>query len=101
MFNKEQIKYLEDFTSAKGLSHSGYVELCQLLNPCVTLLKNICNIFGHDREPPYTCPPCIKLFFRSIRKAVCPAISITPKILWGNLRTYLRSEASIDSLVSN
>ena len=44
--------------------------------------------------------PPIRLFFRSIRKAVCSAISITPKWIWDNIQDYLRFGTGLEELVS-
>ena len=89
---------LEDFTnSEKGMDRDGYLELKRnYQNPCISLLVKIC-----DRQlPPYRCPEIVRSFFRSIRKAVCPAITITPTILWGYLRIYL-DDGKNEALVIN
>ena len=48
----------------------------------------------------YRCPEIVRSFFRSIRKAVCPANTITPTILWGYLRIYL-DDGKNEALVIN
>jgi hypothetical protein len=95
LLNRIQVKYIEEFTSREGLSRAGLIELMKINNPCMDLLKSICS----NLIEPFLCPPAISSFYRSIRKAVCPAISITPKILWGILRSYLRHDTSIDQVV--
>jgi hypothetical protein len=72
------------------------LELQKLYNPCIALLSIICV----DQAEPFFCPPLIRTFFKSIRKAVCPAIGITPKVLWGYLRSYLNNGTTIDVMVS-
>ena len=54
----------------------------------IQFLQSLCKY----QIPPFKCPPLLKLFFRSIRKAVCPAISITPRAVWVNLRIFLESD---------
>lgn len=66
-------------------------------NPCILLLKSICS----QQEEPFQCPALLENFFQSIRTSVCPAISITPKILWDKLILYLRNIGNSDSLVLN
>ena len=95
LLNRIQVKYIEEFTSREGLSRAGLIELTKIKNPCMDLLKSICSTLPE----PFLCPPAISLFFRSIRKAVCPAVSITPKIMWGILRSYLRNDSSINQVV--
>lgn len=90
---------MEKYTGSEGLDAANFLKLVEAYtNPCIDLLKALCE----EKPLPYTCPSTISLFFRSIRKSVCPAISITPKQLWIDLRLYLNSgnESILKSLVS-
>ncbi len=94
----EDIILFKSFTDENGLQHEDLDKIIKTYtSPCVDLLESICKTL----TAPYKCPENCKLFFRSIRKSVCPAISITPKILWNNLRLYLSSNAYMDDIVSS
>lgn len=67
---------MEKYTGSEGLDAANFLKLVEAYtNPCIDLLKALC-------EETST----ISLFFRSIRNSVCPAISITPKQLWIDLK---------------
>ena len=85
--SKVHCSYLEEYTGKEGLSADKRNELVATYfdNPCILLLDSICL----TQSPPFKPPPAIKLFFQSIRKSVCPAISIAPKELWGCINSYI------------
>ena len=89
--SKEHVVYLQEYTGEIGLTRDKLDALiaCYTNNPCIQLLKAVCI----NQMPPFKPPPAIKLFFQSIRKEVCPAISITPKELWELISAYLLNVA--------
>ena len=96
--NKEHVVLLESYTGKEGLTHQNFIALFLAYkeNPCIKLLQCLCQ----ENRSPYICPKPIRLFFRSIRKAVCSAISITPKWIWDNIQDYLRFGTGLEELVS-
>lgn len=97
--SKSHIIYLQEYTGQHGLTREKLTELIDSYNNvCIILLEILCQ----SQNPPYKPPASIKIFFQSIRKAVCPAISITPTELWGDISFYLSNSNGdgINSLVS-
>ena len=95
----DNIKLLEKFVGDKGLSPDDISELEKLSpqNPCINFLLQICN--NPRVSYPKKCLPSVSIFFRSIRKDVCPAISIAPKIMWQQILRFISEKNTFDDLV--
>ena len=95
----DYIKLLEKFVGEEGLSAIDITQFqnFQPKNPCIDFLLEICN---NPRVPyPKKCLESLSIFFRSIRKDVCPAISIAPKIMWQQILRFISDKNTFDDLV--
>ena len=91
---------MEKFTGREGLSAREIADLKRCYNnPCINLLLGMCNL--PNNQYPKKCHPPVAIFFRSIRKKICPAISIAPKVLWSSILRFISDFNSIDDLVSS
>lgn len=81
--------FLGDYVGKLGLSSEklGILVDNYSENPCITLLERICRL----QLPPFKCPPLLIVFFRSIRKTVCPAVNVMPRAVWEDARIFLGS----------
>ena len=88
------VKFCED-----GLSRNEVDEIIRSYNfmlPFIDFFRSICII---DDIFPKRCCPAVAIFFRSVRKDVCPAISIAPRFLWEAISIYYNNDSYYDTLV--
>ena len=88
---KNHILLIEKFTGKEGISYTELEEFKKKYkNPCTDFLLAICE--NPRNAYPKKCFPSVSLFFKSIRKEICPALSIAPKRLWPFILRFISDE---------
>ena len=86
---------MEKFTGKEGLTSEELLELLDSYdNPCIEFLSAMCNV-PFNNQYPKRCLPASSIFSRSIRKDVCPAISLAPSVLWFEIFKYISEQLYI------